>query len=346
MADVLLFPFSDYWWFYLSFTAFVLMMLLLDLGVFHKKVHVVSIKEAGVWSAAWFSCALIFNFGFYQYALSAFTNDPRLNAIAGFDSAIAAKQVGLEFLTGFIIEKSLAVDNIFVFVIVFSYFAVPAIYQHRVLFFGIIGALVFRAIFIALGASLLQYQWVVLIAGAFLILTGLKILAAPEKAPDPGKNPVIKIVKKFFPVAPEIQGKNFFIRRDGILYATPLFLALVLIEFSDIVFAIDSVPAIFAITKEPLIVFTSNIFAILGLRSLYFLLAGVIDKFRFLKFGLGLILIFVGLKMTWLNEAFGGKFPVVWSLSIIGTILLGAIVVSLVAEARANSKMSTKGGKK
>jgi tellurite resistance protein TerC len=321
-------------------------MLLLDLGVFHKKVHVVTIKESAIWSAAWFSLALIFNFGFYQYALSTFTNSDRLNAIAGFDAAVAAKQVGLEFLTGFIIEKSLAVDNIFVFVIVFSYFAVPAIYQHRVLFFGIIGALVFRAIFIALGASLLQYHWVVLVAGAFLILTGLKILAAPEKAPDPGSNPVIKIVKKFFPVTPEIHGKNFFVRKDGILYATPLFLALVLIEFSDIIFAIDSVPAIFAITKEPLIVFTSNIFAILGLRSLYFLLAGVVDKFRFLKFALGLILIFVGLKMTWLNEAFGGKFPVLWSLGIIGSILFGAIVISLVVEARGNSKTSSKAGKK
>lgn len=330
MSTVLLFPFTDYWWFYLGFTAFVLMMLVLDLGVFHKKAHIVSIKESAAWSAVWFTLAVIFNIGLYYYALATFPNDVRLNTVAGFNAAIAAKQVGLEFLTGFIIEKSLAIDNIFVFVVVFSYFAIPSIYQHRILFFGIIGALIFRAIFIALGASLLQYHWVVLIAGAFLILTGVKILVAPEKVPDPGTNPLIKLVKKFFPVTPEIHGQNFFVRKSGIWYATPLFLALVFIEFSDIIFAIDSVPAIFAISKEPLIVFTSNIFAILGLRSLYFLLSGVVDKFRFLKYGLGFILVFVGLKMVWLNDAFGGKFPVLWSLGIIGTILLGSILASLI----------------
>ncbi len=334
MADFLLFPFVEYWWIYFGFTCFVLAMLLLDLGVFHKKAHVVSVKESATWSAVWFSLALIFNLGFYYYALLTFPTDVRLSAIPGFDAAVAAKQVGLEFLTGFIIEKSLAIDNIFVFVVVFSYFAIPAIYQHRVLFYGIIGALIFRAIFIALGASLLQYSWIVLIAGAFLILTGIKILVAPEKVPDPGSNPLIKLVKMIFPVTPEIHGQNFFVRKAGVLYATPLFLALVFIEFSDVIFAIDSVPAIFAITKEPLIVFTSNIFAILGLRSLYFLLAGVVDKFRFLKYGLGFILIFVGLKMVWLNEAFGGKFPVLWSLGIIGFILLGSILVSLFVKPR------------
>lgn len=332
LQNVILFPFSEYWWLYAAFTVFVLAMLLLDLGVFHRKAHVVSIKESVVWSAVWFSLALAFNAIFYFYALSTFPTDPRLSAIPGFDPTAAARQVGLEFLTGFIIEKSLAIDNIFVFVVVFSYFAVPALYQHRILFFGILGALVFRALFIALGATLLQYQWIVLIAGIFLILTGAKILFAPEKVPDPGSNPLIKLVKRFFPVTPEIQGDKFFVRQGGVLFATPLFLALVFIEFSDIIFAIDSVPAIFAITKEPLIVFTSNIFAILGLRSLYFLLAGVVDKFRFLKYGLGLILIFVGLKMTWLNDAFGGKFPVTWSLGIIAGILLGSVVVSLVVK--------------
>ncbi len=342
MSDVLLFPFAATWWIYLGFTSFVIMMLLLDLGVFHKKAHVVSIKESAIWSGIWFTLALIFNAGFYYYALSTFPIDPRLNAVPGFDAVVAAKQVGLEFLTGFIIEKSLAIDNIFVFVVVFSYFAVPAIYQHRILFFGIIGALIFRAIFIALGASLLQYHWVVLLAGGFLIITGIKILVAPEAVPDPGSNPLIKLVKRFFAVTPAIHGQNFFIRKNGVLYATPLFLALVFIEFSDIIFAIDSVPAIFAITKEPLIVFTSNIFAILGLRSLYFLLAGVVDKFRFLKYGLGLILIFVGLKMTWLNEIFGGKFPVLWSLGVIGIILLGSIVISLVVKPKIDLNPSSK----
>jgi tellurite resistance protein TerC len=240
----------------------------------------------------------------------------------------------LEFLTGFVIEKSLAIDNIFIFVVIFSYFKIPSIYQHRVLFFGIIGALIFRAIFIALGSTLLQYHWAVLIAGAFLVVTGVKILIAPEKVPDPGSNPLIKLVKRFMPVTTEMHGQKFFIKKSGVFYATPLFLALVFIEFSDIVFAIDSVPAIFAVTKEPLIVFTSNIFAILGLRSLYFMLGGVVDKFRFLKYGLGLILIFVGLKMTWLNQLFGGKFPVLWSLGVIGLILLSSILISVLIPPR------------
>jgi tellurite resistance protein TerC len=337
MTDIILFPFSEYWTFYAGFIGFVLALLLLDLGVFHKKSHVVSIKESVVWSTIWISLALLFNVGLYYYALQKFPTDPRLIGIPGFDAAQAAQQVGLEFLTGFVIEKALAIDNIFVFIVVFSYFAIPALYQHRILFFGIIGALIFRAIFIALGASLLQYNWVVLVAGAFLILTGVKILFAPDKQPDPGSNPLIKLVKRFLPVTPEIQGEKFFIRKSGVLYATPLFLALVFIEFSDIIFAIDSVPAIFAITKEPFIVFTSNIFAILGLRSLYFLLAGVVDKFRYLKYGLGFILIFVGLKMVWLNDAFGGKFPVGWSLGIIGAILASSIVVSLVVKPKVNA---------
>lgn len=330
MTSDMLFPFTDYWWFYLAFTGFVFALLLLDLGVFHKKSQVVTIKGAVTWSAIWISLALIFNAGLYYYALQTFPTDPRLAAIPGFDAVAAAKSVGLEFLTGFLIEKALAIDNIFVFIVVFSYFAVPALYQHRILFFGIIGALIFRAIFIALGASLLQYHWVVIVAGAFLILTGVKILFAPEKKADPGVNPIVKLVKRAFLVTPEIEGQRFFVRKNGVLHATPLFLALAFIEFSDIIFAIDSVPAIFALTKEPLIVFTSNIFAILGLRSLYFLLAGVVDKFRFLKYGLGFILIFVGLKMVWLNEAFGGKFPVGWSLGIIGVILSASVVASLI----------------
>lgn len=334
MTDFILFPFAEYYWFYVAFTAFVLSMLLLDLGVFHRTAHSVSIKESAIWTTVWVSLALLFNVFLYFYAVSIFSSDARLLAIPGFNVELAAQQITLEFLTGFIIEKSLAVDNIFVFVLVFSYFSIPAIYQHRVLFFGIIGALIFRALFIALGASLLQYYWVVIIAGVFLIITGLKILIAPEKVPDPGKNPLILIVKRFFPITPDIQGQNFFIRKEGVLYATPLFLALVFIEFSDIIFAIDSVPAIFAITKEPLIVFTSNVFAILGLRSLYFLLADVVDRFTMLKYGLGLILIFVGLKMTWLNNLFGGKFPVLWSLGIIGMILLGSIIASLLIKKR------------
>lgn len=329
VMNVSLFPFAEYWWFYVAFIGLILALLIVDLGVFHRKAHAVSLKESAIWSVIWISLALVFGAFLYYYAASTFASNPRLTAIPGFDASEAARRVGLEYLTGFIVEKALAVDNIFVFVIVFSYFAIPSQYQHRVLFFGILGALIFRALFIALGAALLQYQWVVLIAGAFLILTGIKIIASPEKAPDPGKNPVIRLARRLLPITETMHGQKFFVKQSGKLMVTPLFLALLFIEFSDIIFAIDSVPAIFAITNEPLIVFTSNIFAILGLRSLYFLLAGIVDKFRYLKFGLGFILVFVGLKMVWLNDAFGGKFPVTWSLAIIGTILGVAIAASL-----------------
>lgn len=329
MENVILFPFAEYWLFYVGFTTFVLLMLALDLGVFHRDAHEVTFKESLTWSIIWISLALIFNFLFYKYAAWKFETDPRLLAIPGFDGEAAAKQVGLEFLTGFIVEKSLAVDNIFVFVVVFTFFAIPLKYQHRVLFFGILGALIFRIIFIALGSILLQYGWIVILFGIFLIITGIKIIFSPEKPIDPNKNPVIKLFKKFFPVTSTIEGQNFFIKKEGVLYATPLMIALLFIEVSDIIFAVDSVPAIFAITKEPLIVFTSNVFAILGLRAMYFMLAGIIHKFRYLKYGLGIVLVFVGLKMSWLNEAFGGKFPITWSLLIIVVIIGSSIIISL-----------------
>ena len=329
MESISLFPFYEYWGFYVGFTLFVFALLALDLGVFHRQAHEVSFKESLTWSIIWVSLALIFNFAFYYYAQWKFSDDASLLAIPGFDPDSAAKQSALEFLTGYIVEKSLAVDNIFIFVVVFTFFAIPAKYQHRVLFFGIIGALIFRVIFIALGAVLLQYQFIVIIFGIFLMLTGIKILFAPEKPIDPEKNPVIKLFKKFFKVTPRIEGQKFFIRKEGFLYATPLFIALLFIEVSDIIFAVDSVPAIFAITKEPLIVFTSNVFAILGLRAMYFMLAGVVNKFKYLKYGLGLVLVFVGLKMTWLNEVFGGKFPITWSLLIIVSIITASIIYSI-----------------
>jgi len=329
-----LFPLVDYWWFYVAFTMFVFCILALDLGVFHREAHEVGFREAATWSVIWVVLALLFGWGFYQYALWKFPQDPRLMAIPGFDPDAAAVRSGLEFLTGYIIEKSLAVDNIFVFVVVFTFFAIPAKYQHRVLFYGIIGALFFRIIFIALGSVLMQYKWIVVIFGVFLILTGIKILFAPEKPIDPEKNPLIKLLKRFLPVSPHIEGQKFFVRKDGLLYATPLFVALCFIEISDIIFAVDSVPAIFAITKEPLIVFTSNVFAILGLRAMYFLLAGVVHKFRFLKYGLGVVLVFVGLKMVWLNEAFGGKFPITWSLGFIVTVIGISVAVSLLVPPR------------
>lgn len=312
----MLFPFTEYWWFYLGFTFFVLLMLALDLGVFHRKAHAVSFKEAATWSVVWVSLALIFNVGFYYYALTKFPTD-------------TAWTLSLEFLTGYIVEKSLSVDNIFVFVMVFSYFAIPAKYQHRVLFYGIIGALLFRAIFISAGSWLMQFHWVIYVFGAFLILTGIKMMLVPEKEMNPEKNFLIRLFKRFVPVTHELHGQKFFVRENKVLYATPLFIALLFLELTDVIFAVDSVPAIFALTKEPLIVFTSNIFAILGLRSMYFMLAGAVDKFHLLKYGLSVVLIFVGLKMVWLNDAFGGKFPITYSLGFIGLTIAASIVVSL-----------------
>lgn len=338
MVDIALFPLADYWTFYLGFTFFVLVILAIDLGVFHREAHEVSFKEALSWSVVWVVLALLFNLGFYFYADHKFSNDARLLAIPGFVPEVAAKQSALEFLTGYVVEKSLAVDNIFVFVVVFSFFGIPAKYQHRVLFFGIIGALIFRIIFIAIGSVLIQYHWVVILFGVFLLLTGAKILFSPEKPMDPSKNPIIKMMKKFLPVTPALEGQRFFVKKEGKLFATPLFVTLIFIEISDIIFAVDSVPAIFAITKEPLIVFTSNVFAILGLRAMFFLLAGVVHKFRYLKYGLGLVLIFVGLKMVWLNEAFGGKFPITWSLIIIVTIVGTSIALSLLIPVKEKHK--------
>lgn len=323
-----LFPFADYWWLYAAFTGFVLFLLALDLGVFHRKAHVVSLREAAVWSAVWVILALAFNYLFFQYAAWKFAHDPRY-AAAGIDPAGAARQVGLEFLTGYLVEKSLSADNIFVFVLVFRYFAIPAEYQHRVLFFGILGALVFRAAFIALGAALIRYHWVVVLFGVFLILTGAKMLLAPDRGIHPERNPLVRLFRKLFPVTPDFVGQRFFVSLGGRLHATPLLIALVFIEATDIVFAVDSVPAIFAITREPLIVFTSNVFAILGLRAMYFLLAGAIELFHLLKYGLALVLIFVGFKMAWLNEVFGGKFPIETSLAIIAFLVGASIAASL-----------------
>ena len=322
------FPFAEYWWFYLAFTAFVLLLLALDLGVFHRKAHAVSFREASLWSVVWVALALTFNFLFYQYALWRFARDPRLARMPGFEPESAARQAGLEFLTGYVVEKTLSLDNIFVFVVVFPFFGIPAIYQHRVLFYGIIGALVFRAIFIVLGSALLQHHWVIWLFGAFLILTGVKMMFAPDRRIEPDKNPLIRLFRRLVPVTGELHGQRFFVRLKGALHATPLFLALLFIEISDIIFAVDSVPAIFALTREPMIVFTSNVFAILGLRAMYFLLASAVERFFLLKYGLALVLIFVGLKMVWLNDAFGGKFPISWSLAIIGGVIALAIVFS------------------
>jgi len=335
-----LFPFQEYWWFYGTFSIFVLYLLALDLGIFHRKAHEVTLREAAISSAVWVSLALLFCGALYAYCLWTFPSDPRLAGLPGALNGSLARQTALEFLAGFIMEKSLSLDNVFIFAVVFQFFAIPAKYQHRILFFGIVGALLFRVIFVALGAVLLRYQIVIVLFGIFLIATGIKILFASPQTTNPEQNILFRLLRRLIPVHPGITGQHFFTRLGSRLQATPLLIALVFLEATDIIFAVDSIPAIFALTNEPLIVFSSNVFAILGLRSLYFLVAGVIPKFRLLKYGLGVMLVFIGLKMAWLNHLFGGKFPIGWSLGIIAGILAISITASLLTSGRSAALQS------
>ncbi|MGA7954264.1 MAG: TerC family protein [Gloeobacterales cyanobacterium] len=303
-------------WLWIGFNVFVLGMLALDLGVFHRKSHVISVKEASIWTAVWVSLALVFNTGIYFYWNT---------LIPG--STYSNSEAALAFFTGYLIEKSLSVDNVFVIALIFGYFAVPAAYQHRVLFWGILGALVMRATMILAGAALLkEYHWIIYIFGAFLIFTGIKMATHKDEELHPENNPVIKLVRKLIPVTKNYEKDHFFVRHAGKLMATPLFLVLIMVETTDLVFAVDSIPAIFAVTQDPFIVYTSNVFAILGLRSLYFVLAGVIDKFYYLKMGLAVILTFVGVKMTLVDIY---KIPTPASLGVIASVLAVAVVASL-----------------
>jgi tellurite resistance protein TerC len=296
---------------WIGFNLFVLAMLALDLGVFHRKAHEVSLREATIWSGVWISLALLFNVGLY------FT---------------WGAQPALEFFTGYLIEKSLSVDNIFVFVLVFSAFAVPPVYQHRVLFWGILGALVMRGILIGVGAALLkEFHWIIYVFGAFLIFTGIKMALHRNEELHLENNPVLTLARRMIPVTNEYQGDKFFVRQAGRLLATPLFLVLLIVESTDLVFAVDSIPAIFAVTQDPFIVYTSNVFAILGLRSLYFLLAGVMDKFYYLKLGLSVVLTFVGVKMVIIDFY---KVPTALSLAVIATIIGTSVVASLIRARR------------
>ena len=297
----------DTLWPWLAFNLFVLAMLGLDLGVFHKKTHVVSFKESITWTVVWISLALVFNFGIYHYL---------------------GPQKGLEFFTGYVIEKSLSVDNVFIFALLFSYFAVPPLYQHKVLFWGVFGALVMRAIMIFLGAALIaKFSWVIYLFGAFLILTGIKMIVKREEEIHPENNPLVRWFKKLMPVTSDYRGDRFFVMENGVRMATPLFVVLLVVEFSDLVFAVDSIPAIFAVTTDPFIVYTSNVFAIMGLRSLYFALAGVMDKFHYLKIGLGVVLTFVGVKMLLGHTPY--KIDTLISLGVIITVLIASVAASL-----------------
>ncbi|MDZ7363762.1 MAG: TerC family protein [candidate division KSB1 bacterium] len=291
---------------WIGFNVFVLAMLALDLGVFHRKAHEVKIKEALIWSAVWIALALAFNVGVYFWRGS---------------------ETALEFLTGYLLEKALSVDNIFVFIMIFAYFRVPALYQHKVLFWGILGALVMRAIFIAAGVTLLQhFHWVIYIFGAFLILTGIKLAMQQDKEVHPEKNPVLRLFRRLMPVMKHYKGDKFLIKRRGRRYATPLLLVLVMVETTDLVFALDSIPAILAITMDPFIVYTSNVFAILGLRALYFALAGIMQMFHYLSYGLAAILVFVGVKMMMMDFY---KLPIAISLGVVAGILTISVIASL-----------------
>ncbi|OGW81349.1 MAG: hypothetical protein A3C47_06755 [Omnitrophica bacterium RIFCSPHIGHO2_02_FULL_51_18] len=293
-------------WFWVTFNLFILLMLALDLGLFHRKAHEVRVKEALIGSAVWITLALAFNGVVY------FWRGP---------------QAGLEFLTGYLIEYSLSVDNIFVFLIIFSYFQVPAKHQHKVLFWGILGALCMRAAFIMVGIALIhQFHWMIYVFGAFLVLTGIKMATEKDKKVNPEKNPVLKLFKRFVPVADHYDEGRFFTRKNGMRVATPLFVVLLIVETTDVIFAVDSIPAILAVTSDPFIVYTSNAFAILGLRSFYFALSGIMKLFHHLHYGLAIILGFVGMKMI-LSDIY--KIPIVTSLCVIAGVLALSVVASL-----------------
>ena len=300
---------------WVGFNVFVLAMLALDLGVFHRKAHTISIKEASIWSVVWVCLAMIFNIGIY-YAWGA--------------------EKALEFLTGYVIEKSLSVDNLFVFLMIFQYFSTPSEYQHRVLFWGILGALILRAVFIATGSALLSnFHWMIYVFGGFLVVTGIKMYLQGDEKIEPEKNPVVRLFERFVPIIRKYDGHNFFIRREGKSYATLLMLVLIVVETTDVIFAIDSIPAIFAITDDPFIIYTSNVFAILGLRALYFMLAGVMEMFVYLKIGLSVVLCFVGAKMMLIDIY---KIPIGVSLTVIGSVLLLTIIASWLIKPKSPKK--------
>ena len=302
-------------WMWAVFIGFVLVMLAVDLFlVGGNKSHKVSFKEAAVWSAVWFVLAMLFNLGLWRY-------------LNGVYSSEVADTKAMEFLTGYLIEKALAVDNIFVFLMIFTFFAVPAEFQRRVLIYGVIGAIVMRAIMIVAGAWLVQeFHWLLYLFGAFLVVTGIKMLMFAEVEPDLSKNPFVNWFKRHLRLTPDYRGEKFWVYENGVRVFTPLFLVLVMIELSDLIFAVDSIPAIFAITTDPFIVFTSNIFAILGLRAMYFMLAGMVERFHLLKYGLAMVLVFVGAKMLVVDLY---KIPVGLSLGIVGLIIATFMFASL-----------------
>lgn len=294
-------------WPWVAFTLFILFMLALDLGVFHRRAHAISKKEALAWSVFWVVLSLLFNLGVWHFA---------------------GGRKGLEFFTGYLVEKSLSLDNIFVFLVIFTYFRVPAKYQHRVLYWGILGALIMRGVMIAVGAALIaRFEWIILLFGVFLVITGVRFARQSEISVHPEANPLLRLLRRVLPVTNDFREQHFFVREGTRWMATPLLVVLVLVESSDVVFAVDSIPAIFGITRDTFIVYTSNVFAILGLRALYFLLAGIMPMFRYLNVGLGAILAFVGVKMVLGHFHF--EIPIAVSLGVIAGVLVVTMAASL-----------------
>jgi tellurite resistance protein TerC len=367
-------------WMYAGFVGLVLLLLALDLGVFHRKAHVIGVREALGWSAFWIALGLAF-VGFiyagYENHWMGLGLPPDRMAEARTVEGVGlvyndGGSAAVKYLTGYLVEKSLAVDNIFVIAMIFGFFAVPPIYQHRVLFWGIVGALVMRGAMIAIGARLIaEFSWIIYAFGGFLILTGVKMLLLKDDEIDPNRNVVVRLTRRLFPVSERFHGEHFMVRagstasreaeqpgaeakpdrvvdaaRKGTLLATPLLLALVMVEFTDVIFAVDSIPAIFAITADPFLVFTSNVFAILGLRSLYFALAGMIEAFRYLKVSLAAVLMVVGVKMMvhgWLKQALGPNYNL-YTLGVVFLILAVGVAASLVARRRAAHVEAPAGG--
>lgn len=302
-------------WLWVGFSLFILAMLSLDLGLFNRKAHTIKYREAWIWSGVWVTLASIF---------------------AGIVFYYQGRTRGLEFVTGYLIELSLSVDNLFVFLLIFSYFKVPAQFQHRVLFWGVMGALIMRLTMIFIGAALIQrFHWIIYIFGAFLVYTGIKMFKQEEVDIHPDQNPLVRLVTRFFRISKSYDGEKFFTTINGKKTGTLLLLVLIVVEVTDLVFAVDSIPAIFAITRDTFIVYTSNVFAILGLRSMYFLLAGVVEKFRYLRYGLAIVLTFIGMKM--LVTAVGWHIPIWLSLTFVATVLLGSVAASLIFPAKAET---------
>ena len=308
------------WWMWAGFAGIILLLLLVDLiFVGGGKQHKVSLKEAAVWSVVWVSVALLFNFAIWWY----------LDVNSGRE---IANEKALEFLTGYLIEKALAVDNVFVWLMLFSYFAIPAELQRRVLLFGVLGAIIMRTGMVFAGSWLItQFHWVLYIFGAFLLVTGAKMLWLADKDPDLNKNPLLRWIRNHFPITDKLHGEQFFVYQNGIRCLTPLFVVLILVEISDLIFAVDSIPAIYAVTTDPFIVLTSNIFAIMGLRAMYFLLADFADRFAFLKYGLAVILIFIGTKILLIDLV---KIPIGYSLGTVALILISSIILSILYRQR------------